>query len=281
MANLRAADGTELAYRVLGDGPPVICLPGGPMYAASYLGDLGGLPARCRLIMLDLRGTGQSGTADPASYRCDRHADDVGALADHLGLDRFALLGHSAGASIAMQYAVAHPDRVSHLALITPSTRAVGLYPSAETRREFMNVRRDEPWFAAGVAAFDRIQAAGETAADTERMMPFFYGRWDGAAQAHATATDQLYSEQLTEYFHAEGAFDPAATRAALAAFSPPVLLLGGELDLNTMPSVMAELAAMCRDPQLVLQPGAGHYPWLDDAGVFVPTVAGFLSSGR
>src|SRR6202046_5267490 len=109
MANLRAADGTELAYRVLGEGPPVICVPGGPMYAASYLGDLGGLSARCQLIMLDLRGTGQSAPADPASYRCDRHSDDVGALAGHLGLDRFGLLGHSAGASIAVQYAVAHP----------------------------------------------------------------------------------------------------------------------------------------------------------------------------
>jgi pimeloyl-ACP methyl ester carboxylesterase len=231
--------------------------------------------------MLDLRGTGQSATADPASYRCDRHSDDVGALAGHLGLDRFGLLGHSAGASIAVQYAVAHPGRISHLALITPSTRAVGLYPSAEARREFMNVRRDEPWFAAGVAAFGRMQADGETAADTERMMPFFYGRWDSAAQAHATATDQLWNEELTEYFHAEGAFDPAATRAALAAFSPPVLLVGGELDLNTMPSVMAELAAMCRDPQLVIQAGAGHYPWLDDPDLFVATVAGFLSSGR
>lgn len=281
MASFHASDGTELAYRVLGDGPPVICLPGGPMYAADYLGDLGGLPARCQLIMLDLRGTGRSAAADPASYRCDRHADDVGALADHLGLDRFGLLGHSAGASIALQYAPAHPGRVSQLALITPSTRAVGLYPSAETRRAFMNVRRDEPWFAAGVAAFGRIQADGETAADAESMMPFFYGRWDSAAQAHATATDRLWNEHLTEYFHADGAFDPPATRAALAAFSAPVLLLGGELDLNTMPSVMTELAAMCRDPQLVIQPGAGHYPWLDNADVFVATVAGFLSSGR
>ena len=54
--------------------------------------------------MLDVRGTGESAIpADPASYRCDRLVDDVAALQDHLGLDRFDLLGHSAGANVAVR----------------------------------------------------------------------------------------------------------------------------------------------------------------------------------
>jgi proline iminopeptidase len=92
--------------------------------------------------------------ADPASYRCDRLVDDVAALQDHLGLDRFDLLGHSAGANIAVQYAVRHEPHVSRLALITPSGRAAGLEVAAERRREIMNLRRDEPWFAAAVTGF-------------------------------------------------------------------------------------------------------------------------------
>src|SRR5215472_18943699 len=101
MPSFSAADGTELAYHVHGEGIPLLCVPGGPMRASAYLGDLGGLSAHRRLIMLDLRGTGTSAVpADPGSYRCDRLAADVSALQDHLGLESADLLGHSAGANI-------------------------------------------------------------------------------------------------------------------------------------------------------------------------------------
>jgi proline iminopeptidase len=77
-----AADGTELAYHVQGEGIPLLCVPGGAMRASAYLGDLGGLSAHRQLIMLDLRGTGDSAIPeDPGSYRCDRLVDDVAAPA--------------------------------------------------------------------------------------------------------------------------------------------------------------------------------------------------------
>jgi hypothetical protein len=43
MPAFTAPDGTELAYHVVGEGEPLLCLPGGPMRASAYLGDLGGL----------------------------------------------------------------------------------------------------------------------------------------------------------------------------------------------------------------------------------------------
>jgi len=181
MPRFRAADGTELAYHVQGEGTPLVCLPGGPGRASAYLGDLGGLSAHRQLIMLDVRGTGESAIpADPASYRCDRLADDVAALQDHLGLDRFDLLGHSAGANIAVQYAVRHSLRVGKLALITPSGRAVGLEVAAERRREIVDLRRAEPWFAAAAAVFER---GAETDDDWEAIAPLYYGRWNAAAR--------------------------------------------------------------------------------------------------
>lgn len=146
MPTFSAADGTELTYHVQGEGVPLVCLPGGPMRASSYLGDLGGLSAHRQLIMLDLRGTGQSAIpANPASYRCDHLADDVVALQDHLGLGGFDLLGHSAGANIAVQYAARHERQVSKLVLITPSGRAVGLEPDDDMRRRIVQLRQGEP----------------------------------------------------------------------------------------------------------------------------------------
>ena len=242
MPAFHAFDRTELAYHVRGDGDPLICLPGGPMRASACLGDLGGLSRQRTLILLDLRGTGDSAVpADPSSYRCDRLVDDVVALQDHLGLATADVLGHSAGANLAVQYALRHPHRVSGLVLVTPSGRAVGLEPDPEMRREIVNRRQGEPWFA---------DAAGED-------------------QTNADAA---------EAFGADGAFDPAATRASLAGLGSPVLVIGGSLDLQRPPAVTAEYAALFPAARLVVQPDAGHFPWLDDPGRFVSAVTEFLT---
>ncbi|MCM2424321.1 alpha/beta fold hydrolase [Streptomyces sp. RKAG337] len=274
MPTFSAPDGTQLSYRVHGDGDPVVCIPGGPT-DSRYLGDLGGLSGHRKLIVLDLRGTGGSAVPqDPSSYRCDRLVDDVEALREHLGLARTDLLGHSAGANIATQYVARYPANVGRLALIGPGTRAVGVEISGETRRELAQLRRNEPWFPVAFAALEAITEG--TGSDWEAIAPFFCGRWDAAARQHY-AVARPGNQDAVAGFAAEGAFSPEATRAALAACEAPVLLLGGEFDLNSPPRPVAEFAALFPDATLVVQPGAGHYPWLDDADRFVATTAAFL----
>ncbi|WP_336211656.1 alpha/beta fold hydrolase [Nonomuraea sp. LPB2021202275-12-8] len=274
MPTFSAPDGTQLGYRMIGDGDPVVCLPGGPADSV-YLGDLGGLSSRRRLILLDLRGTGRSATPeDTASYRCDRLVDDVEALREHLGLPRMDLLAHSGGTNLATLYAARYPEKVSKLALVGPSTRAVGIAITGETRRELAQLRRDEPWFPEAFAALTAI--AEGTGSDWEAISPFLYGRWDAAAQGHHAAGQPTNMEAVA-LFGAEGAFHPETTRASLAACAAPVLLLAGECDLNSPPQSAAEFAKLFPDATLVVQPGAGHYPWLDDADRFVATTAAFL----
>ncbi|MCZ4095297.1 alpha/beta hydrolase [Streptomyces sp. So13.3] len=275
MPTFSAHDGTQLSYRVLGDGDPVVCIPGGPT-DSRYLGDLGGLSGHRKLIFLDLRGTGGSAVPqDPSSYRCDRLVDDVEALREHLGLGRTDLLGHSAGANIATQYVTRYPQNVGRLALIGPGTRAVGVDISGETRRELAQRRKNEPWFPAAFAALEAITEG--TGSDWEAIAPFFCGRWDAAAQKHYAA-GRPSNQDAVAGFAAEGAFSPEATRAALATCDVPVLLLGGEFDLNSPPRPVAEFAALFPDATLAVQPGAGHCPWLDDPDRFVATTAAFLS---
>jgi proline iminopeptidase len=278
MRHFSAHDGTDLAYHVFGEGVPVICLPGGPMQDSVHLGELGGLSAHRQLIMVDLRGTGQSAIPeDAASYRCDRLVDDVEALREHLGLDRFDLLAHCAGANLAELYVARHPERVGKLALITPGTRAVGIEATGEGRLETARLRKDEPWFEAAFTALEGIVAGNATDDSWKAIDPFFYGRWDAAAQAYLAAQDGHRNDEAAATFGADEAFDPDATRAALAVFDAPVLLLAGEVDLNTTPSVVAEFAELFSKAEFVVQPGAGHFPWLDDADRFVATTATFL----
>jgi pimeloyl-ACP methyl ester carboxylesterase len=281
MPTFTAPDGTLLAYHATGDGPPLVCLPGGPMQASAYLGDLGGLTAHRTLIRLDLRGTGDSATPeDPASYRCDRQVDDVEALRKELDLDRLDLLAHSAGANLAALYTAQHPDRVAHLALITPSVYAVGIDITADDRLSTARLRQDEEWFPKAYAALEALNAGHATPDAWQAIAPFWFARWDAEAKAVRAAEDEQRNDEAAAVYGSEGAFDPDATRAALASYAGRVLVLAGEGDVAGPRRAMAEYAGLFADGELTVQPGAAHFPWLDDADRFVADTARFFAKG-
>ncbi|MER5641271.1 alpha/beta hydrolase [Kitasatospora sp. NPDC002227] len=280
MTTFNAPDGTRLAYHLLGSGEPLLVLPGGPMRASAYLGDLGGLSAHRQLVLLDLRGTGASAEpADPATYRCDRQVEDVEALRAHLGLEQVDLLAHSAGGDLALLYAARYPERVRSLTLVTARGRAVGVPFTDEERAEARALRAGEPWYSAACTAFEAVASDTATDADWEAITPFYYGRWDAAASAHAAADEEQTNYDAGDLYPAEGAFDPPATLAAIAGLKARVLLLAGELDGGPRPQVAARMAELFPSAELVVQPGAGHFPWLDDPEFFTRTVAAFLAS--
>ncbi|MFG2629055.1 alpha/beta fold hydrolase [Streptomyces sp. NPDC048473] len=282
MPSFTASDGTELAYHAVGEGEPLLCLPGGPMRASAYLGDLGGLSKRRRLIMLDLRGSGDSAVpADPATYRCDRQVADVEALRDHLGLGRVDMLAHSAGGDLALLYAARHPQRIRTLTLITARARALGTDFTCEHRREAAALRKAAPWFEAAREAYERVWTGAATDADFEASAPFFYGRWDAGAEKHAASEAEQTNEEAADIYASRGAFDPEAARAALTAWDAPVLVLAGELDSGPLPRIAAGIAELFPRAELAVQPDAGHYPWLDDPRRFARIVEAFLAQGR
>lgn len=277
MGTFESADGTRLAYHLAGAGRPLICLPGGPMLASAYLGDLGGLSAQRSLVLLDLRGTGDSAVpADPATYQRGRQVEDVEALRVHLGLDRLDIAAHSAGASLAVRYAARHPDRVSSLLLLNPSPRAVDLEIADQDRRELAELRRGEPWFPRAFAAYERIAAGQRTDADWAAITPFMYGRWDSAARAHNERLEAGRNATAGRLFYAADATGTDAVRAAIARLEVPVLIVAGEYDAALPPKRAAEYAALFPRSELVVQPAAGHYPWVDDPESLVATLTAF-----
>ncbi|MFI1096783.1 alpha/beta fold hydrolase [Streptomyces sp. NPDC020917] len=282
MTTFTAPDGTVLAYRTTGTGDPLVCLPGGPMRASAYLGDLGGLAAHRALVLLDLRGTGASAVPqDAGSYRCDRQVPDVEALRVHLGLERLDLLAHSAAGDLALGYAAAYPDRVSSLTLVAARGRVLGIDFTPEHRREAAALRAGEPWYPAAANALERALAGTASDADWDAVTPLFYGRWDAAARAHSAAEVEQSNDEAGERYAAHGAFDPSAARAAISAMTAPVLLYAGELDGGPRPRVAAEIAALLPVSRLVVQPGGGHFPWLDDPEHFTAAVTAFLADAR
>jgi pimeloyl-ACP methyl ester carboxylesterase len=279
MARFASYDGTQIGYRVVGAGPPLVCLPGGPGRASEYLGDLGDLSRSRQLIMPDTRGTGQSADAsDPVSYRCDRLADDVEALRAHLGLDRVDLLGHSAAGDLALLYAAANPQRVAHLILLTPALRAVGIEETDEQWWAALARRSGEPWYPDALAAVEKAEAGDESLENRRAYMPFLYGRWDDAARAHIEVGVSERSRPVRDGFAAPGAFNPAATRQELGRLAAPVLVYAGELDAGPTPDAAAAGAALFPNATVIVQSGAAHFPWLDDPAFFTAAITSFLS---
>ncbi|MCR3753200.1 alpha/beta fold hydrolase [Lentzea californiensis] len=263
MGTFTTSDGVGLAYH--GEaGDPLICVPGGPMQASSYLG---GLPLD-DMIRLDLRGTGDSAPA--AAYRVDHQVDDVEALRQHLGLDKIRLLGHCAGASLAILYATRFPQRVEQLLLITPTARVVGIDVTDDDRREIAEQRRAEPWFEQAFAAFQQIWAGDFTPEAFKGITPFMHGRWDAQARA---LDDHPRNDEAAREYYADGAFDPREVREKLANLDVPTLLLTGEYDVALPPNRAREYADLFPRATLVVQPGAGHFPWVDDPEAFAATV--------
>ncbi|NUS64957.1 MAG: alpha/beta hydrolase [Saccharothrix sp.] len=279
MPRFPSYDGTGLAYRVVGSGEPLVCLPGGAGRAVSYLGELGGLSAHRTLVLLDNRGTGSSDApADPSTYRRDRLALDVEALRQHLGLERVDVLGHSAGAGIAMAYAEHFPHHLSSLVLLTPALRAVGLSPTEADWADHLAVHEGQPWHADAVRALRAWSAGDDSLTNRLTAAPLFYGSWTPEAQAHAAAEDAERSPQAQRGYSAEGAFSPGHTRRALTDLSIPVLVYAGGVDPVSPPHLVRQLAELIPDARYAEQPGAGHFPWIDDPDFLVKHLADFLT---
>jgi pimeloyl-ACP methyl ester carboxylesterase/DNA-binding CsgD family transcriptional regulator len=116
------ADGVRIAFWTFGDGPPLVYMAGGPwshmeLLEAPQTRRWYERLARGRmLVRYDMRGTGFSERA-VADYALDALALDVEAVADRLGLGRFALLGAADAGPVAIALAARHPERVSRLVL--------------------------------------------------------------------------------------------------------------------------------------------------------------------
>ncbi len=128
-----AADGTRIAYALVGQGPPLVKAPNwlthlefewsSPVWRHWWEE----LAKNYQVIRFDQRGSGLSDrTVQHQSF--DTWVDDLATVVDELGLERFPLLGISQGGAIAAQYAARNPRRVSHLVLY-------GAYPIGRAKR--------------------------------------------------------------------------------------------------------------------------------------------------
>ncbi|MFJ2229590.1 alpha/beta fold hydrolase [Streptomyces halstedii] len=289
MPTLRAYDGTELAYRVMGEGEPLICLPGGSTRAAACLGDLGGLSRTRQLVLLDLRGTGDSAnSADRSTYHCGRSVDDVETLRVHLGLRQVDLLAHSTSGDLAVLYAARHPRRLRSLILVAPGTRAVGLPATGHDVRDAPSPRDPEPGYPVLLLAGECDSAPSpDRAARLAALFPdaeFAVQR--GAGHCPWIDDPGAFARTLTAFLDPEvSSVRPGGIRLAYRTWgdpcAPPVVLAHGRCgDSRDWAAVARELAAHHRVYALDFRGhGLSDWPGRYSFELFRDDLHGFLEA--
>lgn len=123
-------NGLRLLCRHWGDprAPALLLLHGLRGYSGTWRGLAAALCGGYHLIALDQRGRGESDWDPGQNYYTDAYLADLAAVVDHLGLERFALVGHSMGGTTAYVYAAEHPQRVAALLIedIAPGSSIEG-----------------------------------------------------------------------------------------------------------------------------------------------------------
>lgn len=135
----KSFDGTRVAYAVTGEGPPLVKAPHWLTHleyewqSPIWRPWIGALAKGRKLLRMDQRGGGLCDRG-VESISFDAFCRDLEAVVEAAGLERFALFGSSQGGPIALRYAVAHPDRVTHLVLLGAYAR--GRFRRGQERRD-------------------------------------------------------------------------------------------------------------------------------------------------
>jgi pimeloyl-ACP methyl ester carboxylesterase len=110
--------GVSLSVKVVGRGYPLLLMHGGPSADHTTMLPFRRLKDRFTLVFYDHRCNGRSVGAPVSSMTWENLTADAEALRQRLGFDKWAVLGHSFGGHVALEYALRYPDSLSHLVLL-------------------------------------------------------------------------------------------------------------------------------------------------------------------
>ena len=257
--NIELSDGVSLFVHEVGEGFPVVILHGGPGLDHTHLSPwLDSLGDEFRLLFVDARGQG-------------RFADDVDLLADALGLDGFALLGHSFGAIIATRHAIECGSAAGYV-ISGGGDSSEQLLADVEASLEAMGDGADaiaESW-----EAEKTVETDDELRRLLEAQMPFhFHGEPPpGFSDRMVGSPEVLRHFANTGY----GDFDYLPQ---LARVSKPTLVIVGEHDRTTTPRAARALHEGIAGSDLAVIPEAGHMSFVEQPEAYLGAVRPFLRS--
>jgi proline iminopeptidase len=275
----------QLYYREIGQGRPIIVLHGGPDFSHTYLlPEMDLLSESFRLVYYDQRGRGMSGeNVRPEDVGIESEIDDLEELRKYLQLESVAVLGHSWGGLLAMEYAIRHPHRLSHLILMNSAPA------SHDDLLLFRQKRRETA--AGNLEKLEALAAtAGYAAGDLETDAAYYRIHFGATLRQPELLERVVRSLRLT--------FTPEGIRRAraiedrlydetwlstqynllpkLKQLSIPTLVIHGDYDF--VPAACAEhIAQAMPGAQFVVLKECGHFSYLERPAEVRAAISEFL----
>lgn len=241
-------NGLRLYYEVHGPerGTPLVLLHGGdPAIETTWAAALPLLARTHRVIAFDQQGHGRTADAD-RPFTFEGSADDTAALLEHLGIARADLVGFSNGATIALEVAARHPERVRRVVFISGMVKRDGL----------------QPGFFDGMA---RAKLAD---------LPPAYAEVYRATSPHPERLDSYFKKTVDRLL----AFKDWP-EARVKAVTAPTLVVAGDADVVRAEHAV-ELSRLLPHARVAILPLTTHDAVLGaHAGWTVPMIEAFLAS--
>ena len=261
-------DGIKLAYLQMGDprGTPVVLIHGYTDSARDWVPMLPYLPKRFRLILVDLRGHGQSSKPD-CCYDLYDFAYDIKLLLDQLHVRKADIVGHSLGSLVAQRFAETWPQRTNRVVLISSTGGRNPCEPAS--RRQFD--------FAAQIRALK---------APLKADSPFMIEWWSSPTPVNREFIRREREDAAKIPLRVwRAVLDQALTNPDLRTMLPrlkaPTLLIWGSRDPIMGPEDRASLRAGLPHAQVKIFKGLGHNPFWEQPRKVAAVIARFLEEHR
>lgn len=282
LTKFETSDGRTLSYFRRGQGPLVVCVPGGPgLDPEAYFAptDLPGY----EMLVFAPRGTGDSSPpSSPTGYRMAGHLADLESLRNHLGLERMTLYGNSYGGSVVLAYASTYPQHVERFVISNAPARVDSQFEEAtETARH--RFAESEPDWAKRLAAADQADGPeGELdEADAQRA----FRSHMACSVAREGPVEASYLDRLCSAPHNDESVagmwvernEGIDLLEHAGRVSAPALVIAGEADIVVPAAAVRLVADALPDARYVEIAGAGHFVAVEASEQFYAAVTEFL----
>ncbi len=275
---LVAVGDTRLHVVERGTGPTLLVLHGGPGLDHTMFGDyLDPLADRYRLVLVDQRSHGRSDPAPESTWSLAQMAADVSALATALGAPRYAVLGHSYGAFVALQHAVDFPGAAACTIVSSGVGSARWLEAVDRNLAAFepaaLRAQVTESW-----ARERDVLTQDDVAAGLHDQLPFHFADPldPRIAEYEARCPGAIYAPAVLRHF-AQQEYGDIEVEDRLASVPQPVLVLAGRADRTCVLPGAEALATGLPHGELVVFEQSGHMTFVEEPERYLAVLRAFL----